>query len=304
MEKEIVVNTESERLDKYLAGVSPDYSRSFFQKLIKSCNVVVEDKNVVDCDFEVHAGDKIRISFPEINNLSFDSIGLDIIYEDKSVLVINKPSGVIVHPAGYKPGQNTIFDILMSRYGIYKKEGFADRPFIVHRLDKDTSGIMLIAKTPKAQLNLMKQFKDRKVKKVYFVLVYGKFNEKKGIIEAPLARNQQHRRQINVGYGRDAVTDFEVLQNLGDYALLEVKPQTGRTHQIRVHLAYIGHPVLGDNVYGTNTQKPIPEICERQMLHSYKITFCHPVKNKSVTFKADLPEDFRSVLKLLKKNVN
>jgi 23S rRNA pseudouridine1911/1915/1917 synthase len=292
-----------QRIDHYLAMIFPANSRTFYQKLIKEGYVRLNER-IVGPNYRLKLDDEIKVNFPEPRQVYCDPDLLDIIYEDKAVLVINKQAGIVVHPssrnlsalskqAGKEP---TIVDILLS------KNRFNSKPGIVHRLDKDTSGVMVIAKTPKAQADLIRQFAERKIKKTYLCIVEGKFNEKKGVIDAQLTRDSANRKKFRIGAGRKAVTKFRILKSLkDDYTLLEVMPVTGRTHQIRVHLASIGHYVLGDKTYCKKGKVSSNyDFIKRQMLHSYKIVLTHPVTKKSAGFTAELPDDFKLALKKLK----
>jgi len=289
--KELTVDSSGERLDVFLSKRFKDYSRSYFQRLIKSGSVTVNGKEVVP-HFEPKPGDTVSIDFvTEQKNIGCEDLPIEIIYEDKDVLVLNKEPGMVVHPAcGHPTG--TLLNALLG----YSKGKFS--PFLVHRLDKDTSGVMLVAKNEKAKNSLVKQFQNRKVKKVYLAAVKGMVNEDRGRIEAPLGRSLKDRKKIEVGAtaNKDAVTEFKVLSRNRVFSLLEVYPHTGRTHQIRSHMAYIGHPVLGDKTYG-GPEKIEGRILGRQMLHAFKISFTHPEKHKIVEYSAEPAKDFRIFLK-------
>ncbi len=287
-EKNIQVEEESRRLDIYLSKKFSDYSRSFFQKLIKNGFVEINSKKILEPCLKLKKGDSIKIEFPEQKDIIKDS-SLDVIYEDDSILVINKLAGLCVHPAGKFSLEPTLVDFLKTDNKTLTRSG------IVHRLDRETSGIMVIAKTPQAQFSLMKQFQNRTIKKTYLGIVCGVPSSEKGSISAPLGRSYKNRKRFCVGTGRDAITDFKVIKRFNKHSLLEIYPRTGRTHQIRVHLSSIGHPILGDKLYGKKEDN-VP----RQMLHSYKISLIHPKKNKQMEWTAKIPKDFLSVLKRLK----
>ena len=289
MKKGIQVEENSRRLDIYLSEKFKDYSRSFLQKLIKNGFVKVNSNKVLKADLKLKADDIVEIEFPEKKKI-FDKLEnfLEIVYEDDSILVINKPAGLCVHPAGKFSLEPTLVDFLG------RQEKGLDRSGIVHRLDRDTSGIMVIAKTPQAQFSLMKQFQKRMVKKTYLGIVHGIFSYKEYEISAPIMRSDKDRKKFCIGPGRDAVTEFKVLKCFNNYSLLEIYPQTGRTHQIRVHLSSIGHPIVGDKLYG-NKKDDVP----RQMLHSYKLKLFHPEEKKQMEFTAKMPDDFLSILKKL-----
>ena len=293
MEKLQIVDHAGERIDLFLTGKYPDYSRGYFQKLISSGNVKVNGKNVLP-SHRIKLNDVVEFSFHlESKVFEEEDIPLDIIYEDKDVLVVNKAGGLVVHPAcGHANGT-----LLNALYG-YAKGKF--KPLLVHRLDKDTSGALVIAKTEKAKNSLVKQFQDRNVKKKYLTIVKGEIKEEFGRINAPLGRSQKDRKKIEVGpqAGKDAVTEFKVLKRTKNYTLLEVHPITGRTHQIRSHFVYIGHPVLGDEFYG-GPEKMEGLKLKRQMLHSCYVAFTHPSSSKKMEFTADMPADMAKVWKKL-----
>lgn len=284
--------TLPERLDVYLSKKYTDYSRGYFQRLIKNGSVLLNAKTTAPSR-DVKPGDSVTVEFViDKKEIAADNdIDIDIIYEDKDILILNKQPGLVVHPACGHPA-GTLLNALFG----YAKDKF--RPIMVHRLDKDTSGIMIIAKNEKAKKSLVKQFQGRAVKKTYLTAVKGTVEEKRGYIEAPLGRSPQDRKKIVVGplARKDAVTEFTVTKVTKEYSLLEVKPLTGRTHQIRSHLSYIGHPVLGDITYG-GPEKAGGFEFKRHMLHAYKIRFVHPTKGKHVEFMAPLPKDMEILRK-------
>lgn len=279
------------RLDVFLAKQVPGYSRGYFQKLIKNGGVTVNGK-AVNSHYDLKMNDQVAIIFSdEKKELVAEKAPLDVIFEDDDLLIVNKAPGLVVHPAcGHYTG--TLLNHLA---------GYADgefTPLMVHRLDKDTSGVIVIAKNERAKNSLVKQFQNRTVHKVYRVAVNGFVAENKGRIEAPLGRDPEDRKKIVVGPLADkmAITDFTVIHRSKEYSLLEVHPVTGRTHQIRSHMVYIGHPVLGDATYGG------PELIgssrfTRQMLHAYAISLSHPSTHKTVTFTAPLPADMEALWK-------
>ena len=284
------------RLDKYLTTKYPGLSRSAIQKHIKQGSILVNGLEA-RVSQELHIGDTIHVQFPpqEDNSLSPEPIPLKIIYEDSDLIVLDKPAGLTVHPA---PGHNvhTLVNALLAYYP--DLSGFDDstRPGIVHRLDKDTSGLMIVAKHAAAQQNLINQFKTRSVSKCYIVLVQGRLEPEKGIIEAPIGRDPYNRKRMAVVEGgRYARTLYTVKEYPGQYTLLDVVIETGRTHQIRVHLAAIGHPVAGDRVYG----KKSPHL-ERQFVHSCKIRFALPSDGSFREFSSDLPADLLQTLESIR----
>lgn len=278
-------NDGSERLDVFLSRKYADYSRGYFQRLIKNGNVLLNGKAVLPSR-DIKPGDTVSLDFiEEKKEIVSEKIDFGIIYEDGDILVLNKPAGLVVHPAcGHQSGTllNALFGHANGKYA----------PLMVHRLDKDTSGLMVVAKNERAKKSLVKQFQKRAVKKTYLAAVKGFISEKHGYIEAPLGRSPQDRKKIVVGplSKKEAVTEFTVIKAGKEFSLLEVRPLTGRTHQIRSHLAYIEHPVVGDAVYGGPLEAGGKEF-KRQMLHAYRIRFMHPTKGKQVEFTAELPKD-------------
>ena len=294
--KEIIADSSAQRLDVYLSKKFKDYySRSYFQRLINAGSVTVNG-NIVVPHYEIRPEDKISVDFLIESNTEVkrEKLPLKIIHEDKDLMVLNKAPGMVVHPAcGHPTG--TLLNALLG----YAKGKFT--PFLVHRLDKDTSGVIIVAKNEKAKNQLMKMFQSRRIKKVYLAAVKGFVSEDKGKIDAPLGRSPIDRKKIEVGplANKAAITEFKVLSRGDEYSLLEVYPYTGRTHQIRSHMEYIGHPVLGDITYG-GPEKIDDFKFQRQMLHAYKITFQHPGTAKSVEYTAEPPSDFKQFLAKVK----
>ncbi|OGS22925.1 MAG: hypothetical protein A2252_07550 [Elusimicrobia bacterium RIFOXYA2_FULL_39_19] len=298
MEKELKVIKGNKRIDAYLAGIFPDYSRNYFQKLIKDGLVLLNGKKTEISRIPMDS-DTINISFPEHRDVDFSNCPLDILHEDESILVINKQPGISVHSAGVNFTEVTIADIIArERKGITSQ-----RLGIVHRLDKETSGVLVIAKNPKSQFSLMKQFKNRTVDKTYLALAHSTFTEKKGHIDKQITRDCFDKKKFRIGNGREAMTDFIVKEKFKNNSLLEVHPLTGRTHQIRVHLTSIGHPILGDKLYFTQESQAESEIlrAKRHMLHAWKLNIIHPETRKEKAFIAKPPKDFSDTLNLLKK---
>ncbi len=292
--REIKAIEEGERVDKFLARYQEDLSRNFIQKLIKDGRIFVEGKKV-KASYRMKEGEEIRIEIPppEPIKLIPQKIPLNIIYEDSWVLVINKQPDLVVHPAVGHP-DGTLVNALL--YHCQDLEGIGGRlrPGIVHRLDRDTSGVMVISKKDKIHSELVKAFKAREVAKTYLAFVSGGFSRQEGWIDSPIGRHPQQRKKMAAGVvgGREAQTYFRVLGQVENCSLLELKPRTGRTHQLRVHLAYINHPILGDRVYaGRNIATAAP----RQMLHSFKLKFFHPFLEKEMSFSAQPWEDFLEV---------
>jgi len=305
--KEFIVHKgeKGKRLDLYLSSSFPGHSRNSLQKMIVQGDILVNGKTV-SRHYKVKEKDVVTINLPPVKpHKAFpEKIPLNIIYEDKTVIVLNKPAGIVVHPAcGNYSG--TLVNALLYHFPSLDKGKFPDinRVGLVHRLDKDTSGVMVVAKNNTSLSRLAKQFENRKVEKVYLALVFGKIINPEGSIEAPVGRKITDRRKMAVTSisSRQAITDFRVHEILGDFTLLEVRPKTGRTHQIRVHLAHIGHPVVGDSEYG----RPAPKNwgVSRQLLHAYKLGFIHPVKKDWVKFTAPLPREFKKVIAQLRKDM-
>ena len=287
------------RLDKFVSENCPGLSRSQAQKLIDEGNVLVNGI-AEKASHKTEAGEKIEITVPPPapTGLLPEAIPVKIIYEDDDLLVIDKPAGLTVHPAPGHPS-HTLVNAVLSHLNEIEDDGEVTRPGIVHRLDKDTSGVMLVAKNNVALANLADQFKARTVKKTYITLVKGILRPDKGVIDAPIGRDSGDRKKMAVtgeSRGRAARTNYRVIRYVGKNSLLEIMPETGRTHQIRVHLAAIGYPVFGDITYGKKSA-----FLNRQFLHAQKIGFNLPATGKWVEFESPLPEDLEQALKELDK---
>jgi len=281
------------RLDKFVGEKCPELSRTHAQQLIHDGFVTVNGKSAKP-SLKLNAGDKVDVVIPPEtpSQLEPENIPLKIVYEDADLLVVDKPAGLAVHPAPGHPS-HTLANAVLSYLPALAKDADSLRPGIVHRLDKDTSGLIIVAKNRLAQANLSQQFKSRVVKKTYITLVQGKLTPEKGIIEAAIGRDPSHRQRMAVtAKGREARTEYQVIKYIGNYSLLEIKPETGRTHQIRVHLAAIGFPVVGDTTYGLKSSR-----FPRQFLHASKITFKLPSTGKEITLESPLPPDLQGVLK-------
>jgi 23S rRNA pseudouridine1911/1915/1917 synthase len=281
------------RLDKYVCEKCPELSRTQIQRLIRSGYITVND-HVVKAGLKLNIGDRLRVIVPPPppSPLTPEAIPLNIIYEDDDLLVIDKPAGLTVHPA---PGHtsHTLVNAILSRFPHLADISDSLRPGIVHRLDRDTSGVMVVAKNSRAQAKLVEQFKTRSVTKAYLVLVKGRLTPENGIIEAPIGRDPSNRKRMAVvASGRQARTEYRVIRYIGDYTLLEVRPETGRTHQIRVHFSAIGFPVVGDKVYGVKSA-----FLSRQFLHASRLGFKLPSTGEYVEFKSELPPDLAQALK-------
>lgn len=288
-----IVDVSGERLDKFVAEKCPELSRTQAQRLINEGNITVNNLTAKS-GLKLTAGDHVRVTIPPPlpSPLEPQALPLKIIYEDTDLLVIDKPPGLTVHPAPGHP-TGTLINAILAHYPRLAEISDSLRPGIVHRLDKDTSGLMLVAKNQSAQLNLMEQFRLRTVKKTYLTLVRGRLKPESGIIEAAIGRSSSDRKRMAVvREGREARTRYQVVKYLDGYTLLEVMLETGRTHQIRVHLAAIGYPVVGDAVYGVKS----PHL-SRQFLHAHKLAFNLPSTGQWVEFQSPLPEDLARALR-------
>lgn len=290
------------RLDSLLASQASSLSRSRWQELIKDGLVLVDGDPVTKPAFGLSGGETIEASIPaaEQSRLSPEAIPLDILYEDENVLVVNKPAGMVVHPS---PGHDrgTLVHAALAHAPDVAGVGGKIRPGVVHRLDKDTSGIIVLAKNDRAHHWLQRQFKEREVEKIYLALVDGRPPTPEGLIRAPVGRHKRRRKQMAVlpkGKGRPAETTYRTLEQFPEHSLLEVEPRTGRTHQIRVHLAYLNCPVAGDTVYG---QRRPSLALERQFLHAHRLAFRMPGSKRKRAFEAPLASDLQSVLEDLRR---
>lgn len=297
----ITEENKNKRLDTFLAESLDGRSRSFIQGLIEKEEVLV-NSNTKKSNYKLRIGDEVQINIPEPTclNIKPEEISIDIIYEDSDVIVVNKPQGMVVHPA---PGnyEGTLVNALLNHCSDLSGINGVARPGIVHRIDKDTSGILVVAKNDNAHNKLSVQFKEHSITRVYLALVEGIIKEDEGTIDAPLARHPKERIKIAiVPGGRRAVTHYKVIKRFKDHTLVECKLETGRTHQIRVHMCHIGHPLVGDPVYGYKKQK---FNLEGQMLYAQKLGFIHPKTNEYVEFQCDIPSYFKNVLDILEKQL-
>jgi 23S rRNA pseudouridine1911/1915/1917 synthase len=290
------VDYPGDRLDKYVSRVCPDVTRSQAEKIIDHGGVTVNGR-AAKRGLKLNAGDRIEVNLPlpPPSELKPEAAPLKIVFEDEDLLVIDKPAGLVVYPAPGHP-EHTLINYLLARYPALAGLDSSRRPGIVHRLDKDTSGLMLVAKNRPAQLKLAGQFAGRSVLKEYLVLVKGRLSPAHGLIEAPLGRSPANRQRMAVvASGRPATTEYRVREYLGEYTLLEVVIHTGRTHQIRVHLQAIGFPVTGDATYGTR----VPFL-KRQFLHAHRLGFDLPSNGERVELTSPLPPDLEKALRELK----
>jgi 23S rRNA pseudouridine1911/1915/1917 synthase len=291
------------RLDLFLVSQLPDFSRSQLQAFIRDGNVLVDDEIPHKSGFSLENGMNIEVSIPptKASDLVPESIPLDVIFENEDILLVNKPAGMVVHPsAGHLTG--TLVHAVLAHTPQIKGVGGVKRPGVIHRLDKDTSGLIILAKNDRAHHWMQLQFKDRQVKKTYLALVDGTPPTPQGKIEAAIGRDPTHRKKMAVkqpGKGREAVSRYLTVESFVDHTLLEVYPFTGRTHQIRVHMDFIGCPITGDRVYGR--KKPTLPIT-RQFLHAYRLSLVIPGDASARTFKADLPEELEEILINLRFN--
>lgn len=289
------------RLDVYISA-NTDFTRSYVEKLVDGGLCKINGRVASKSGIKLKSGDFIELVVPEpVNKIEKKDIYFEIIYEDADIAVINKPQGLTVHPAGNN-FDNTLVNGLMFRLDHLSGINGVIRPGIVHRLDKDTSGVMIIAKNDKAHLSLSQQIADRTVKKRYVALLEGNLSDDSGIIKTKIGRNPKNRQQMAVTFdGKDAVTEYRVIERFKDNCFVMFNLHTGRTHQIRVHAKYLGHPVVGDPVYGFKKQK---FNLKGQLLHSYSLTVKHPVTEKEMTFTAPIPDYFVDVYNILANQNN
>ncbi|HDI3055500.1 pseudouridine synthase [Clostridium botulinum] len=289
------------RLDLYLSKIFEDKSRSYLQGIIDQGNVLVNNKKKKR-NYKLKVGDNIEVNIPEPKLLQIEpeDIKLDIIYEDKDVIVVNKPQEMVVHPA---PGvySGTLVNALLHHCKDLSGINGVARPGIVHRIDKDTSGILVVAKNDISHNNLAAQFKEHSISRVYMALVEGIIKDEQGTIEAPIGRHPVDRiKMAVVKDGRHAVTHYKVIERFKNHTLVECRLETGRTHQIRVHMSYIMHPLVGDPVYGYKKQR---FNLKGQMLHAKLLGFIHPTTRQYVEFESELPGYFKKIIKILKNEL-
>lgn len=296
---EIVANIEDKgkRLDKFLNEILEEGTRSYIQKLIDNGYIEIQDKKVTKSGNKLKGNEKIVVNIPEdeVLDLIPEDIPIDILYEDNDIVVINKTPNMVVHPA-YGNYNGTLVNALLYHIKDLSTINGVIRPGIVHRLDKDTSGVIVVAKNDMAHLKLSEMFKEKTIDKTYVCIVKGILKEKEGRIENLIGRDTKDRKKMAVvnENGRIAISNYKVLDEKNNFSLVKVGIETGRTHQIRVHMKSLNHSILGDEVYGNKSN-----LASRQMLHAYKLEFNHPITNEKMIIKAPLFEDFDKVLNSL-----
>ncbi len=297
-----VPSGEPQRLDRFLAAALPQHSRARLQNLIKDGQLKVNNRVVTKSGLSLEGGEQIELFVPApmATELVPENIPLVIVFENKDVIVVNKPAGLVVHPAaGHAHG--TLIHAVLAHAPEIEGVGGERRPGLVHRLDKDTSGLIVLAKNELAQRSLQDQFQSREVKKTYIALVEGHPPSANGRVDATIGRDPRERKRMAVvtpAKGRDAFSEYKTLEKFPEHTLLEVSPRTGRTHQIRVHMAFIGCPVVGDKVYGHKRKPALP--LNRHFLHAAKLSLLLPGDEQNSTFEAPLPADLQKVLDTLR----
>ena len=298
MKKELIVeNEESNRIDAYISE-NTEYSRTAVQRLIEENKIIVNGKKE-KASYKVQNGDKIEIEEQPAKEIELKAqdIPLEILYEDDDIIVVNKPKGMVVHPANGNPDGTLVNAVMAICKDSLSGIGGEIRPGIVHRLDKNTSGAIIIAKNDKAHINLSEQLKNHEIKKTYIALVRGVVKENNATINMPIGRSKKDRKKMDVDKnGKEAITHFKVLKRYKDCTLLEINIETGRTHQIRVHLSHIGYPIIGDEVYSNGKNK---WNIEGQCLHAKSLDFKHPITGKNMHIEAPIPEYFENIIKEL-----
>ena len=298
-----VENQDGERIDRYLSEELEDRSRSYIQKLIKENHVTVNQKPV-KANYRLSLGDRVEIDLPEAKepDIKPEDIPLDILYEDKDIIIVNKPKQMVVHPA---PGHysQTLVNALMYHCG-FELAGIngTRRPVIVHRIDMDTTGSLVACKNDMAHQSLSKQLKEHSIRRIYVAIVHGNIKEEDGTVNAPIGRHPTERKKMSIHSrnGREAITHYQVLERFGNYTYIQCELETGRTHQIRVHMASLGHPLLGDMVYGPK-KCPFPHL-QGQTLHARTLGIIHPRTGEYLEVNAPLPAYFIELLDKLRKS--
>lgn len=299
--KEYIVSQEEKgkRLDTYIPSVDTDITRTSAQRLIEDGNILVNGKNA-KVSYKIQENDKISVEIPEPKQIELkaQNIPIEIIYEDSDIIVVNKPKGMVVHPANGNPDGTLVNAVMAICKDSLSGIGGEIRPGIVHRIDKDTSGLLIVAKNDNAHVKMSEQIKNHEVKKTYIALVRGVFKENEATIDMPIGRSTSDRKKMAVNKnGKNAITHIKVLKRFDKYTLLKVNIETGRTHQIRVHLSHIGYPIVGDYTY-SNGKNEFDVI--GQCLHAQKLEFKHPITQKDMCLEAELPQYFKDILDKLK----
>lgn len=299
--KEYIVSQEEKgkRLDAYIPSVDTDITRTSAQRLIEDGNILVNGKNV-KVSYKIQENDKISVEIPEPKQIELkaQNIPIEIVYEDNDIIVVNKPKGMVVHPANGNPDGTLVNAIMAICKDSLSGIGGEIRPGIVHRIDKDTSGLLIVAKNDNAHVKMSEQIKNHEVKKTYIALVRGVFKENEVTIDMPIGRSTSDRKKMAVNKnGKNAITHIKVLKRFDKYTLLQVNIETGRTHQIRVHLSHIGYPIVGDYTY-SNGKNEFDVV--GQCLHAQKLEFKHPITQKDMCLEAELPQYFKDILDKLK----
>lgn len=297
------VNSAGERLDKYLSSQMTDFTRNAVARLIADGNVAVNG-SIVNKNYKCRENDEISVTVPDAVPLEAEAenIPLDIVYEDKDLLVVNKQKGMVVHPAAGNYTGTLVNALLYHCKDSLSGINGVIRPGIVHRIDKDTSGLLIVAKNDSAHIHLAQQIKEHSFSRAYQAVVYGNIKEDEGTVNLPIGRSPKDRKKMAVTdkNSKNAVTHFQVIKRYGDFTHIRCVLETGRTHQIRVHMAYLGHPLAGDGVYGP---KKVIKSLNGQCLHAGEIGFVHPTSGEYMEFKADLPDYFTDFLNKLENNL-
>ena len=302
MREEFLVSWEEEdtRIDRYLSGVSPSFSRSYIQKLLKNGDILVDGQQVKS-SYGVKEGDRIVVETPEAvePEIQAEPMDLDILYEDQDVILINKPKGMVVHPAAGHYSHTLVNGLMYHCRDQLSGINGVMRPGIVHRIDMDTTGVLIVCKNDAAHNSIAAQLKEHSIVRRYQAIVHGKVKEDEGVVDGPIGRHPVDRKKMSINYknGKPAVTHYRVLKRFDRYTYIECRLETGRTHQIRVHMASIRHPLLGDRVYGPSSC-PVPGL-EGQTLHAGVLGFIHPRTGEYMEFTAPLPSYFEHLIQTL-----
>lgn len=305
----VLADDAGKRIDAFVAD-STELTRSAAAKLVESGDITVLGKEVAK-NYKLRAGDVVEIELPEpiSDKAEPENIPLDVVYEDDDIIVVNKPSGMVVHPAAGNPSGTLVNALLYHCKGSLSGIGGVVRPGIVHRIDKDTSGLLVVAKNDEAHNSLAAQLKTHTVSRVYYAVVIGSFSEEAGTVDAPIGRHPTDRKKMAVlkagqGTSREAVTHYTTLEKYSGFSLVRCQLETGRTHQIRVHMSYKGHPLLGDSVYGGNKTKfeaANKSLISGQCLHAKELRLIHPRTGQLMHFECELPEEMKKIIEKLEK---